>query len=157
MRAQVPGTKYEIDDRGVIYGRQGRPIFQKRDKDGYAQVQLSVNGRMRFPKVHRLVAIAFIPNPENKPQVNHKNGIKDDNRAENLEWVLPRENIRHAVETGLIKRGGDSPRAKLSWEDADHIREEYAAGGVTMVALAAKYGVGPFAIAQIIHRRRYVA
>lgn len=70
---------------------------------GYAQVCIWVGDRRRHFSVHRLVAITFIPNPENKPTVNHKNGIKTDNRVENLEWNTWSENNKHAFDTGLNK------------------------------------------------------
>lgn len=73
-------------------------------KTGYERLTL-FKGRKVFKKysVHRLVAMHFIPNPENKPQVNHKNGIKTDNRLENLEWVSKSENMIHAIKKGLHK------------------------------------------------------
>ena len=69
-------------------------------QDGYADVQLHINGKKKVERVHRLVALAFIPNPEGKPQVNHINCIRNDNRVENLEWVSREENTAHKVKCG---------------------------------------------------------
>ena len=69
----------------------------------YMKVHLYKDGVSKFYYVHRLVALAFIPNPHNKPQINHKNGKKTDNRAINLEWSTSQENIQHAIDTGLRK------------------------------------------------------
>ena len=74
------------------------------DNHGYVKVDLYKNGIARRERVHRLVSNAFIPNPENKPQVNHKNGNKLDNAVSNLEWATPKENMQHASANNLVNR-----------------------------------------------------
>lgn len=81
---------------------------------GYWQVLLRKEGKTKRFVIHRLVADAFIPNPLNLPQVNHKNGIKTDNRIENLEWVTEKQNINHAWRTGLIDIEGVKERGKAA-------------------------------------------
>jgi len=71
--------------------------------NGYTFVYLWKNGHKKMFMIHRLVAVNFIPNYENKPEVNHKNGIKDSNFADNLEWATCAENSKHAFDTGLNK------------------------------------------------------
>ena len=79
---------------------------------GYYQVHL-FNGKKKIrKKVHQLVALAFIPNLENKPHINHKNSIRNDNRVENLEWCTPKENMAHKFQQGYVPRGVSRPYSK---------------------------------------------
>lgn len=94
---------YSISNIGRIRNDKTGLILRTRfDKDGYKDIGLDHPGKKRiWRRIHRLVANAFLPNPKNYPIVNHINGIKDDNRVENLEWCDNRYNIIHAYETGL--------------------------------------------------------
>lgn len=115
-----------------------RPVY---DYKGYATVVMTKNGKGKQVKIHRLVALAFLNNPLNKPTVNHINGVKDDNRVENLEWSTHSENSLHAFATGLNShKGTRNPSAILDDAKVMEIRRKCLAGQSTRT-LANEYGV----------------
>ncbi|MBR1146665.1 NUMOD4 domain-containing protein [Bradyrhizobium sp. AUGA SZCCT0431] len=131
-------------------------------KHGYVVTSFYIDGKMKLVKLHRLLAMAFIPNPENKPQVNHKNGVKHDNTLSNLEWATGKENMRHAIATGLKPSpkyagaldGEKCYRATTTGEIVLKIRAEYK-NGATTTFLAAKYGLGLSAVVHMVHGRSW--
>lgn len=98
--------RYQVSSCGRIRNAQTLQIRKTQKKHGYVRINLTDNnGNDRNCSVHRLVASVFVPNPENKPHVNHIDGVKDNNRAENLEWVTPEENFQHAIDNHLYEKG----------------------------------------------------
>ena len=161
--------RYLISNKGrikILSTLEDKKVFVK--DDGYIATTLG-NGKQSYKYVHRLVAEAFIKNKHNKPQVNHINGIKGDNRAENLEWMTPSENIRHAIDTGLLKykkkeesikkskhsKGEDVNGSKLNAEKVIEIRVLWESGDYKKVQLAKMFNVNESTIRDVITRRQW--
>lgn len=91
--------EYEVDNQGIIYGKNGRALKASVNPKGYHIVVFRTNGKIKGFGVHQIVARQFVKNPDvqNKTQVNHIDGNKSNNCAENLEWVTPKENAQHSV------------------------------------------------------------
>lgn len=102
---------YEVSDTDLIRNKKTKKLLKQcLDDNGYRIVGLSKDGKAHTKRVHRIIAIARLPNPENKPCVNHINGIKTDNR-DNLEWVTYQENALHAYRTGLASNAAATAAA----------------------------------------------
>lgn len=151
---------YLISPNGEVYsvrsGRQLKP-FTSRD-DGYVQIELNLNGAATKHLIHRMVAEAYIPNPDNLPCVNHKDGNKQNNCVENLEWVSYGDNMKHASEHGLLKtKGENNPASKLTEEDVRFIKKVYRKGDREFgtAALGRKFGVDHKAIYSIINGKTW--
>lgn len=121
--------------------------------DGYLRVALNKGNKQKDFKVYRLVAICFIPNPEEKPEVNHRDGNPLNNHVGNLEWCTRSENMRHAVDTGLSPLGEEHPKAKLTAEQVRFIRLN--PDPLNTIELAEMFGVDSTTISQIQLGRRY--
>ena len=133
---------------------KGQILKQKISSRGYLTQALYVNGGPTYCLVHRLIARAFIPNPENKPQVNHINGIKTDNRVENLEWCTHSENQKEAFRLGLRNQNGEkSPTSKLTEAQVLEIRAK--AGTKSHKKIGMEYGICRATVSFIITRKSW--
>jgi len=153
-----------IRANGWKYTRISKVLKPSFKGTGYFRGAVIVNKKMISYQLHRIIAEAFIPNPESKPQVNHINGIKTDNRIENLEWCTISENQLHAYKLGLHKpkRGEDNINSKLTEQDVKEIRsyvlfkKEQGIKRYGRDDLAKKYGVSSNYIKDIVSKRRGV-
>ena len=150
----VPGYEglYMVSDMGNVLslgGRKGsepmKVLRQSLMSSGYKKVCLRKNGAAKNVSVHRMVAAAFVPNPNNKSEVNHKDGDKHNNMASNLEWVTKSENALHASRVLGRKGRGVEHSVKLTANEAVEIFRS----SEPTASLAAKYGVSDTMIRRI--------
>ena len=159
---------YQISNLGRVKSIGGRcGTVNRKEKiraksfthDGYEKIRLQHNGKDETKRVHRLVADAFIPNPENKDTINHKDGDKTNNTVSNLEWLDRTEQMLHAYKLRLKapQNGSENVNAKLTDEQVREIRRLYIpySKEYGTVALARKYGVTNRIIGLIVKNKEY--
>ena len=166
--------RFECSNLGRIRNAINKHIYTPHKSGiGYFQICTTVNDKRKNIKVHKAVAESFIDNPNNLPVVNHKDGNKENNNVDNLEWVTHKENSRHAIDLGLISydsnnnskydedgnyiySGENNNLSKLTNEDVIYIREHYIPKGVGMKnnrqELADKFNVTPQLVYKIYKR-----
>lgn len=161
---------YQVSNQGRVRsvdraGADGRWLRGKVLKPGdngwgYKQVHLSHDGKSHPLRVHRLVALEFLGQPVgDQDDVNHKNGIKDDNRVENLEWVTRAENVQHSYD--VLGRNDGWPKGvkigtpyKLTDDQVRQMRAEYTGARGEQAALARKYGISQTYTTNILNGNR---
>lgn len=166
----VPNTegRYEVSTFGRLRtnGWKGtnqiRVMKPAKDANGYLRTMIKINGRLKTVKIHRLVAEVFIPNPENKPQVNHIDFNRSNNAVSNLEWCTFKENIQHSIDAKRFKWNGVMPpkklgsqvgNSKLTEDQVREIRKKFKPRVYTREMLAQEYGVSSHTIKDCILRR----
>lgn len=165
----VEGTNdaYFISDAGRLLCTNWKGTGQRRvmkpakDAKGYLRTMIKYPDGYKTVKLHRLVAQAFIPNPDNMPQVNHLNFDPADNRVDNLEWTNNSGNIKHAVDAGRVVvptytdgiPGSRNGMSKLNEAQVKEIRAKYSPRKYTRRMLAEEYGVSEACIKDVLYRR----
>jgi len=142
---------YVVYNDGTIFSLQSKMFMNSINTNGY----LSVKMAGKLESIHRLVGGLFIPNPDNKPEINHIDGDKTNNKVENLEWVSPSENIQHKIhQLGKEHRGSKNGMAKLTLEDVDKIKVLYQAG-YSQNKLGEMFGISQGKISNVINGKSY--
>lgn len=156
---------YFISNLGRLKGRSGKIIKSYINKrTGYKMIAIKPNGRngkAKCLKIHRLVAEAFIPNPNNLPVINHIDGNKINNNTSNLEWCTFSENNLHAIRLGLVnikrQQGCNNVKSTLTEEDVKWIREHYIPHDKNFgtKVLAKRFNIAHTNISRLIRKEKY--
>ena len=163
---------YEVSNKGRVRGldrtvpyriqglyrrHKGRILSAASDGYGYLFVILYKNGVRKTGKIAILVAEAFVPGRKDGLQVNHRNGVKVDNRPENLEWVTPRENTIHAI--GVLGKKRDKEnhwKHKVTTVQVEEMRKLYKTGKYSQVELAKRYGIHRGQLSKICNYKSWI-
>jgi hypothetical protein len=161
----IPGYEghYQISNYGRVKSlksgkRFGKILIPQMNEKGYLKIPLSNGITKKTCKIHRLVALTFLPIPtKDKTTVNHKNWNKLDNYINNLEWATHQENIDHAKKNKLFNNphSENSHNAKLKNEEVFELKNLYISGLYSQRALARKYGVHPSTIYLILKNKSW--
>ncbi len=161
---KIPGvdSEYEASDEGQIRsfkvwrGQPGPRILNAalNKVTGYFFVQVCVDGKLKVMTNHRLVALAFLPNPKGIPQVNHIDRNRQNNRLENLEWVSEAQNSHHSVINGGYRIGQRGQRAKMSDAQVEEIRRLVLIEGRSQAWVARAFGIGHNIVSLYMHGYR---
>ena len=144
---------YQISNFGRVKSKK-KIISKHITSSGYYRITLYNYGNKKHLKIHRLVAQAFILNPENKPQINHIDGDKLNNHVSNLEWCTAKENINHSFKIGLINQCGENNNAnKLTNKEILEIRD--LSGILTQTKIAEKYNITQAQVSHIINKKAW--
>lgn len=148
-------NQYLISNLGIVISLKRNTILKPQTYNGYYQIGLNKNSKLKWKTIHRLVANAFIPNSNNKPCVNHIDGNKQNNYVDNLEWVTHSENVKHAFKIGLkSSKGENNGNAKLTENNVLIIHGLYL-GGLNLTEIGKIYNVYPSTIHSIINGRNW--
>lgn len=151
-----------IRNNGTNLTLSGKVKTPSTTKNGYYYVALWNRNKHKHALLHRILSIAFIPNPENKKEVNHKDGNKKNNSLENLEWVTHQENGMHSYKMGMTpkptgnnKKGEEVYNSVLKTRDVINIRQYFEYGGVTQKQLSEIFNVSRSCIQGITRRKTW--
>lgn len=148
---------YATEDGKIYSGKSNKYLSTRKSKRGYLLVNLSIDGKCKTFSVHSLIAKAYIPNPDNLPEINHKDGNKENNTVSNLEWCTSSQNSVHALREGLMvpAKGLATKNGRFTDEDIITIRNLYKSKQYSQYRIAEMYNVTRSTIQQIIEKKTY--
>lgn len=151
MKKIVGYENYEIDEYGNIFNSNGIKMHQFLTYKNYMQISLCKNGKNKTYAVHRLLGLAYIDNPDNKPEINHIDGNRVNNIVENLEWVTHAENMQHSYRVNRRTNCGENnPNAILTEEKVATIRSLFEIDKISRKELAIMFNINYQTVAKII-------